>query len=117
MDETKPTHKTRVYIAGPYSKGDVAVNVRSALAIAERLVDLGYSPYVPHLTHFWHLTFPRPYAFWLEHDMEWLRVCDAVFRIPGDSSGADGEVREAELLGIPVFYDMDALMRALPKSK
>jgi len=49
---------------------------------------------------------PHEYQFWLDQDMEWLRVCDAVFRIFGESSGADKEVKEAERLGMPVYYSI-----------
>lgn len=42
----------RVYVAGPYTNGDVAVNVRTAYEAADRLADLGFAPFVPHSTHF-----------------------------------------------------------------
>jgi len=42
-------------IAGPYTRGDVAVNVRNAYEVANRLADLGFAPFVPHATHFWHM--------------------------------------------------------------
>jgi hypothetical protein len=48
----------RVYAAGPYTKGDVALNVRSACEAANRVADLGFAPFVPHATHFWHMLFP-----------------------------------------------------------
>jgi hypothetical protein len=47
----------RIYVAG---KGDVAVNVRNAHMAANKLADLGFAPFVPHATHFWHMLFPRP---------------------------------------------------------
>ncbi len=96
-----------IYVAGPYTKGDVAVNVRNALQAAEKLVALGCWPYVPHLSHFWHMVFPHPYEFWLELDRKWLRKCDALLRLPGESSGADNEVALAESIGIPVFYSIE----------
>ena len=42
----------RVYIAGAYSKGDVALNVREAIEMADKLVKLGHIPYIPHLPGF-----------------------------------------------------------------
>ena len=86
------TRAIRVYVAGPYTKGDVAVNVREAILAGGRIYDAGMVPFVPHLTHFWHTVAPRPYEDWLRLDMEWLRVCDALLRLPGDSSGADKEL-------------------------
>ncbi|MCU1329941.1 MAG: hypothetical protein JWN34_5311 [Bryobacterales bacterium] len=101
----------RVYIAGPYSQGDVAENVRNAYVMANCLADMGFAPFVPHATHFWHLLFPRPYEFWLNLDNEFLPVCHALIRLPGASSGAEKEVLLAQQLQIPVFTEIDALAR------
>jgi hypothetical protein len=102
-----------VYVAGPYSKGDVGANVRRAYEAARALADAGLAAFVPHHTHFWHLLFPRPYEDWLDLDLAFLPCCDAVLRLPGASTGADNEVTRAESLGIPVFTDLDALIAAL----
>jgi hypothetical protein len=101
----------RVYVAGPYTQGDVAVNVRKAYEAANELADLGFAPFVPHATHFWHMLFPRPYEFWLHLDNQFLSCCDAVLRLPGRSSGADKEVRLAKRLRIPVFKSIDTLVK------
>lgn len=98
--------KARVYIAGPYSQGDVAINVRNAYLAANQLADLGFAPFVPHATHFWHMMFPREYEFWLDLDNQFLPFCEALLRLPGASSGADKEVDLARSLGIPVFSDI-----------
>jgi len=103
------THKT-VYVAGPYSHGDVAVNVREAIQAADRLLIYGFYPYVPHLTHFWHLVFPRPYQEWLELDKVWLKKCDAVLLLPGKSPGAEKEVDLAKEYNIPVFESIGELL-------
>jgi len=95
----------RVYIAGPYAKGDIAINVANAVMAGDMVLDLGHIPYVPHLTHLWHLISPHPHEEWLTLDREWLKVCDMVLRIPGESAGADQEVELAEELGIPVVYN------------
>jgi hypothetical protein len=100
----------RIYVAGPYTKGDVAVNVRNAYEAANHLADLGFAPFVPHATHFWHMLFPRPYEFWLNLDNQFLPYCEAVLRLPGESSGADKEVQLARSLGLPVFTDVDSLV-------
>ena len=101
--------QVRVYVAGPYSKGDVAVNVRNAILVANRLRDAGFAPFLPHLTHFWHLVVPRPYEDWLDLDNQFIPFCDALLRIPGESSGADKEVALARSLDIPVFYTQETL--------
>lgn len=100
----------RVYVAGPYTKGDVAVNVRNAFAAADELASLGFAPYVPHATHFFHMLFPRPYEFWLKLDNEFLPCCHAVVRLRGESSGADKEIDLAKKLGIPVFLSITELV-------
>lgn len=100
----------RIYVAGPYTKGDVAVNVRNAFEAANRLADLGFAPFVPHATHFWHMLFPRPYEFWLDLDNQFLPCCEGVLRLSGESSGADNEVQLAGTLGIPVFTEIDSLV-------
>lgn len=107
----------RIYVAGPYTSGDVAVNVRNAYEAANRLADLGFAPFVPHATHFWHMLFPRPYKFWLELDNQFVPCCAAVLRLPGPSTGADGEVQLAESLGIPVFHDIERLVEFFEKNR
>lgn len=100
----------RVYIAGPYTLGDVAVNVRTAIEAGQRVLDAGHSPYIPHLTHFWHLLFPAPAQQWYDHDLIWLRQCEAMIRLPGESKGADQEEAQAEFLGIPVYRSVSAFL-------
>jgi len=109
--------KSRIYVAGPYTRGDVAVNVRDAFQAADRLANLGFAPFVPHSTHFWHMLFPRPYDFWLELDNQFLPCCDAVLRLPGESSGADQEVKLAESLDIPVFNEIEILVEHFSRAK
>lgn len=104
----------RVYVAGPYTKGDVAMNVRAAIEAADRILKAGHVPFLPHLTHFWHLVCPGPYEQWIDFDLKWLPVCDALVRLPGESRGADGEVAAAEELGLPVFHGLEAFLTAYP---
>ena len=101
----------RVYVAGPYTKGDVAQNVRTAIMTADFLLKQGHVPFLPHLTHFWHLVVPGPYEQWINLDLAWLPFCQVLVRIPGESSGADAEVAEAHRLGIPVFFGVEAFQR------
>ena len=54
----------KVYIAAPYTKGDVGANVKRVIDCADELCKLGYIPFVPHLTHFWHIISPKPVDFW-----------------------------------------------------
>lgn len=93
----------RIYIAGPYTKGDVAENVRRAIETGNNLRALGHTPFIPHLTHFWHFLLPHGIDYWYQYDLEWLEQCEAIFRIGGESKGADAEVKRAQELGMPVF--------------
>ena len=97
----------RIYIAGPYTAGDVAQNVKRAMDIANDLIELGHAPYCPHLTHFLHMNNYQPYEKWLEIDLAYLEIADAVIRLPGESKGADREVEFAEKNHIKVFLSLD----------
>ena len=101
-----------VFIAGPYTTGDPAVNVQLAVRAADALLAAGLLPYVPHLTHLWHLISPKPYRTWIDLDAAWLTRCDALLRLPGESPGADGEEAKAAEMGLPVFYSIEALLKA-----
>lgn len=98
-----------IYVAGPYTKNDVAQNVRQAIITANNLRALGHTPFCPHLTHFWHMLLPHEIDYWYAYDMEWLEKCDALFRIEGESKGADAEEARARELGKPVFYSYAGL--------
>lgn len=99
-----------VYISAPYTKPDPAENTRIAIAAADPLLKLGYAPYIPHLSHFWHLQTPHPYEDWMELDLAWISRCDALIRLPGESPGADQEVLFAEQLGINVYYGVEEFL-------
>jgi len=108
--------RKKIYIAGPYTKGDVAVNVHDAIHMADDIFDLGGIPYLPHLTHFWHLLSPRRWEDWLIMDTAWIVHCDAIFRLPGESKGADRECQLAIEMGIPVLYTLRELEEFLQEA-
>jgi hypothetical protein len=99
----------KVYIASPYTLGDIAVNVKAQIDCADKLITAGYAPFAPLYFHFQHMVHPQPYHVWINLDLEWVKVCDCVLRLPGESKGADNEVAVALSYGIPVFRSMDAL--------
>lgn len=102
----------RVYVAGPYTLGDVALNVRAAVLAAETLRNAGHFPYVPHLSHYWHTMFPRGYEDWMELGLAYLITCHAMVRLPGESPGSDREVAFARAHGIPVYGSVMDLIYA-----
>jgi len=101
--------KKVIYIAGPYTKGDVALNVRNAIDAGDTLLEKGYIPFVPHLSHFWHFISPKTHREWLEIDKAILERCDALLRLEGESAGADEEVNHARQLGIDIYWSIKDL--------
>lgn len=100
----------RIYIAGPLTQegrlteSERVKNVNRAITIAHLLADLGFAPFVPHLSHYWDVQYPREYSSWMEIDFAFLAVCDGLYRMNGHSPGADREVAFAGEHGIPVFH-------------
>lgn len=94
----------RVYIASPYYNGDQEKNVFRQITMFHALAIEGFLPYAPLLGHYVDVHYRFSYDWWLEFDMEWLKVCDCVLRLEGKSNGADKEVALAKKLGIPVYY-------------
>jgi len=101
-----------IYIAGPYTAPTaegIERNVWAAIEAGHRLMDLGFHPFVPHLSHYSEARRPRHYEEWMALDFAWIRKCDAMLRLPGASSGADREVALARELGIPVFEAIESI--------
>lgn len=98
----------RVYVAGPIGANDEgrAARIEAAGAAGIQLLLKGFAPFVPHLWAAANLNADgvASYEQWMDYDFAWLRQCQMVLRIPGDSPGADREVAEAQRLGLPVVY-------------
>ena len=111
------TKKPLAYLAGPYRGGpdndNIPVNVAEAMRWWNALTDAGLVVFCPHLNMFLDMSKERSAEFWLEWDMEWLRKCDALFRIPGKSSGSEAEIELCKELGIPVYHSLDLLLEEL----
>ena len=100
----------KIYIASPYSYGDKQENVNLQMDVAHELLDRGYAPFVPTLSHYLQLRNPRKEYDWLQLDFEYLVLCDILIRIkPIEneveviSPGADKEEALARKNNIPVF--------------
>jgi len=100
----------RVYIASPYTNGDKQDNVNLQMDVAHELLNRGYAPFTPTLSHYMELRNPRPEHDWLKLDFEFLACCDVLIRIRPIkngkeivSNGADKEEAYARELKIPVF--------------
>lgn len=101
----------RVYIAGPMKIGGFESNIRKALDVAVILLANNIYPYIPHQNYLLQIVYPQSYETLLTWDLDFIRVFDALFRISGESLGADREVAHAKRLGIPVFTDLNALIQ------
>ena len=125
--------KKWIYIASPYTKGDVAINVRTQMTAFDKLLSMGVIPIAPLYSHFQHLFIPRPYQDWINLDLEIIQRCDACLRLysayefrreddddhssyyQSESSGADGEVAEFLKLGRPVFKTFNEIENWIKK--
>ena len=84
--------KVKVYIIGPlYSSGTMGSNIRAAIEAFIKIRRMGALPFIPHLYFFLDLISPQLRKYWLELDLDWVDDCDCAFRLPGESSGGDGE--------------------------
>lgn len=112
--------KPIVYIASPYTKGDVAVNTYFQCEVFDKILSDGRAlPVAPLWSHFQHTVFPRPYEDWIRYDQEMLRIYDCCVRLNAakpsinyyqeESAGADAEVKTFKEQGKPVFFSLEEL--------
>lgn len=99
-----------VYVAGPIALGDQIANCGRAIRFGHELHTLGFVPYVPHWAIVQQMYSPWTPDEWLEYDFVWLDKCETLFRLSGESKGADLEVARAKRLGLPVFYELAELL-------
>ena len=112
-----------ILIAGPYRTGTgddpakMAANLRVLEQAALPIFQAGHIPMIGEWVALpvWQLAggksvgdaqyneiLPPAAARLIEH-------CDAILRLPGHSSGADGDVRLAQARGIPVYYALNEI--------
>jgi hypothetical protein len=113
-----------ILIAGPYKSGTngdpdaMAANLRKLEAAAWPIFQAGHVPMIGE----W-VALPVLHAAGatatdrLAEDVLYptaqrlLQHCDAVLRLPGESTGADQDVATAQRLGLPVYYDIAQIPR------
>jgi len=112
--------KPIVYIASPYTQGDVAINTHFQCQVFNQLMDDGLVwPVAPLWAHFQHTIFPRPYRDWVDYDNAFLKFYDACLRVNPNypdlnytetqSVGADAEVKYFIAAGKRVFCSIEEL--------
>ena len=105
---------TRVYIASPYWSDDPQIrsnNVARQITTANMLINTGFAPFWPLASYYLEQDFHRPEFIWAKLSIEWIAACDILLRLPGKSPGAEHEVVIAQSLHIPVFFDLNTLIR------
>lgn len=100
----------KVFIASPYTYGDINDNMQAQKYTANALLDNGFNP-LPIALYYHNLGNERDYQLWIDLTLEWVPKCDCLLRLPGKSFGADGEVKKAVELGLPVFYSIDEVIK------
>jgi hypothetical protein len=110
------TRPTIVYVSGPITTGgNVPVNVRRGIEAATLLMDRGYVAICPHEKVLgMEMLAPRSYEEWMQYDFRCIEASDAVYRMPGESTGGDREVAYARKLGRPVYYSCETLFAGMP---
>lgn len=109
-----------VYVAGAYSAPDTLTlwdNMRRGIRLANAAEDAGFAAYVPWEDMQRHLLAERPRTIeeCYARSMAIMERCHAVLVQPvrvEQSTGTQAEIARAEALGIPVFWDLDALILA-----
>jgi len=103
--------KVKIYVAGPYTYGDVENNVRKNLLVGSAFVDAGFEAYCPLLNHYQHVLKPRTHDEWVDHDIEWMGACDCLYRTRGRSLGADDEMYAmVQAYGRCCYLDVHSLL-------
>ena len=97
--------KPLIYVAGPISKDPFGC-VRVSNHAFSMLRDNGAIPFMPQWSVISEMVRGRDYEYWLEYDFDVIRRCDALFRLYGESPGADREVHFARSLGLPIFDEV-----------
>jgi len=95
-----------VYVAGPITTPNPMHNTSVAVRKGNALQRTGVMlPIVPHLTVLADMIDPHDYEWYMRYDLALIRRVDALYRLRGESSGADREVAHAKDIGKPVFFE------------
>lgn len=111
----KPMNKKkRVYVAGKLNdmSCDYIKNLSEMIRFANEIRELGHAVFVPGLDILAGLVSGKmTYKDYFNNNVEWLKVSDAMFVVPGSdkSRGTQEEIVIALHLGIPVIYNLEEL--------
>jgi len=107
----------KVYIAGAISANNLEGglrNLRQGILMGAELLKMGFAPFVPHLDFQYCLVQDEriPVETFYNYDLEWLKVCDYILVLPNseNSKGVKKEIETAEMLGMPIFTNINDLL-------
>lgn len=96
-------HRPLLYVAGPYTRPDPPANMHYVCRVADVIYSqTHWCPIVPHLSLVWQIVSPRPEEHWYGYDLDIMRGCSGIVRLPGYSVGADYEMQVANEIGMHV---------------
>lgn len=110
-----------ILIAGPYRSGTnddadkMAANLKCLEEVSWPLFQAGHLPMIGEWVALpvWHAAGGKKIGDALYDQIfhpaagRLIALCDAILRLPGDSKGADNDVRIANERGIPVYYRLE----------
>jgi hypothetical protein len=105
----------KVYVAGKLNDNAVGYikNMHTMIATANKIQRLGFSVFIPCLDFLSGLVDGNfEYRDYFENNVPWLESSDCVFVCSNwhSSEGTKREIDHADVLEIPVFFDIDKLI-------
>lgn len=106
-----------LYIAGPFTAPTEALieaNIRAAESVQRELLRQTeqFAVINPHAMGRCFMFGPGSPAYWYDATLKLMTMCDAVLVVPhrAFSRGTENEIKTADAIGIPVFYEIGALL-------
>lgn len=117
---SQTTKRMMILIAGPYRSGTgddpdkMAANLKRLEEASWPIFQAGHVPMIGEWVALpiWHTAGGQRVGDALYDEIlhptagRLIERCDAILRLPGESKGADNDVRLANARGIPVYYDI-----------
>lgn len=106
----------RIYIAGKLNgmACDYIKNIHRMIIAAEKVREAGFAVFVPGLDFLQGVIFGDwDYIDYFDNSQAWLDVSDAIFLTPGweTSEGTRKEIKRAQVQNIPVYTDLNILIK------
>lgn len=108
----------RVYVAGKLNgmACDYIKHIHRMIVWSEKVRKAGFAVFVPGIDFLQGVMFGNwEYDDYFNNSQPWLDASDAVFVTPGweTSEGTKREIEHAKKNNIPVYYDLDTMLKEL----